>query len=81
MIDQTTLLIVASTVVQTVVISITLVVFVLQFRGQEKAIRESAYQGLIGRYNELVSTLLDKPDLALSLFLAAGMPGEAALIS
>jgi len=77
-VDETTLLIVVSTVVQTVVISITLVVFVLQFRGQEKAIRESAYQGLIGRYNELVSTLLEKPDLALSLFLAAGMPGEAA---
>ena len=74
---DTTTLIVTSTVVQTVVISITLIVFVLQFRSQERAVKEASYQGLIGRYNDLVMSLADKPDLALALFVAAGMPGEA----
>ena len=76
MVDTTTLVVI-STLVQTVVISITLIVFVLQFRSQERAIRESSYQGLISRYNDLISSLADKPDLALSLFVSAGMPGEA----
>jgi len=73
---DTTTLVVISTLVQTVVISITLIVFVLQFRSQERAIRESSYQGLISRYNDLVSSLADKPDLAMSLFVSAGMPDE-----
>lgn len=76
MVDATTL-VVLSTLVQTVVISITLIVFVLQFRSQERAIKESAYQGLIGRYNDLISTLVDKPDLALSLFVSAGMGSDS----
>ena len=75
MVDETTTLIVVSTVVQTVVISVTLIVFVLQFRSQERAIRESSYQGLIGRYNDLITSLVDRPDLALSLFRASGLPG------
>jgi len=74
---DTTTLIVVSTLVQTTVISITLIVFVLQFRSQERAIRESAYQGLVGRYNDLISTLVDKPDLALSLFVSVGGAGDA----
>ncbi len=53
-----------STVVQTLVISITLIVFVLQFRSQEKAIKESSYQGLMGRYNDFIRTLVEKPMLA-----------------
>jgi len=77
LVDATTLVLV-STLVQTAVISVTLVVFVLQFRSQEKAIREASYQGLVGRYNELISTLVNKPDLALSLFVSAGMEGDAA---
>ena len=50
--------------------------FVLQFRSQERAIKEASYQGLVARYNDLISTLVDKPELALSLFTAVGMPGE-----
>jgi hypothetical protein len=46
------------------VITITLIVFISQFRGQEKAIREASYQGLMGRYNEFVSSLIEKPELA-----------------
>ncbi len=39
-------------IVQTAVLTLTLIVFIFQFRSQERAIKESAYQELIGRYNE-----------------------------
>jgi hypothetical protein len=70
---DTNTLIVISTIVQTVVISVTLIVFILQFRSQERAIKESSYQGLMGRYNDLVAMLVDKPDLANTLLMS--MPG------
>lgn len=69
-------LIVISTIVQTVVITITLIVFILQFKSQERSIKEASYQGLMGRYNDLVATLVDKPELAISLF--SGIAGDAA---
>lgn len=53
MVDATTLTLLA-TVVQTVVITLTLLVFIFQFRSQERAIRESSYQNLLGRYNEFI---------------------------
>ncbi|MDA4137411.1 MAG: hypothetical protein OK449_10495 [Thaumarchaeota archaeon] len=62
MVDQTTLIVI-STIVQTIVISLTLVIFTLSFRSQEKATRESSYQGLIGRYNDLIATIADKPEI------------------
>jgi hypothetical protein len=77
MVDATTLIVI-STIVQTVVISSTLIVFILQFRSQERAIKESSNQGLMSRYNDLVSSLADKPDLAFSLFSAIDLSGEAA---
>jgi hypothetical protein len=43
------------------VITITLIVFVLQFRGQEKAIREASYQGLMGRYNDYIMGVVKNP--------------------
>jgi hypothetical protein len=73
LVDETTLIVI-STVVQTVVITVTLIVFVLQFRSQEKAIRESSYQGLMGRYNQMLSSMIDKPELAYSLFM--GLPSS-----
>ena len=45
---------VVATIVQTIVITLTLVVFIFQFRSQEKALRESSYQNLLGRYNEYI---------------------------
>jgi hypothetical protein len=51
---DTTTLIVLSTVVQTVVISLTLVIFIFQFRSQERAIKESSYQNLLARYNDFM---------------------------
>jgi hypothetical protein len=62
LVDETTLILI-STVVQTIVISLTLVIFTLSFRSQERAIRESSYQGLIGRYNDLIGTVANKPEL------------------
>jgi hypothetical protein len=52
-VDATTLTILAA-VVQTVVITLTLAVFILQFRSQEKALREASYQNLLGRYNDFM---------------------------
>ena len=63
MVDTTTLIVI-STIVQTVVITITLVIFVLQFRSQERAIHEASYQGLMGRYNDFIRSLVENPDLA-----------------
>jgi len=53
LVDATTLALLA-TVVQTVVITLTLVVFIFQFRSQEKAIKEASYQNLLGRYNDFI---------------------------
>ncbi|MGA2877075.1 MAG: hypothetical protein ABSE82_16280 [Nitrososphaerales archaeon] len=66
MVDATTLIVI-STVVQTIVISVTLFVFVLQFRSQEKAVREASYQGLMGRYNDFMSTLVENPELTKTI--------------
>ena len=63
MVDATTL-VVLSAIVQTIVITVTLIVFVMQFRSQEKAIRESSYQGLMGRYNDFIRSMVEKPVLA-----------------
>ena len=62
MVDTTTL-IVTSTLVQTAVITVTLIVFILQFRSQEKSIKEASYQGLMGRYNDFIGVLVEKPEL------------------
>ncbi|HKW04097.1 MAG TPA: hypothetical protein VJN71_02240 [Nitrososphaerales archaeon] len=64
MVDTTTLVVI-STIVQTIVITITLLVFILQFRSQEKSIREASYQGLMGRYNDLMLTLVENPETAM----------------
>ena len=78
MVDATTLIVIA-TLAQTVVITITLMVFILQFRSQEKSIRESSYQGLMGRYNDSMQALVGSP--ALSKMLAARMGDESGEIS
>jgi hypothetical protein len=41
-------------IIQTIVLTLTLLVFIFQFRSQEKAIRESAYQNVMGRYNDYI---------------------------
>ena len=61
-----------STFVQTVVITLTLVVFIFQFRSQEKAIREASYQNLLGRYNDFMMNWTDDEDLLLNRLVAPG---------
>jgi len=45
-------LIVWSTIVQTIVLSLTLVIFALSFRSQNKTIQEQAYQKVMDDYGE-----------------------------
>jgi len=69
LVDATTLNLVA-TLVQTIVITLTLLIFIFQFRSQEKAIKESAYQNLLGRYNDMMMSWGDNEDLLLSRLVA-----------
>lgn len=62
MVSSTTLILI-STVVQTIVITCTLLVFIFQFRAQEKATKEASYQSLMGRYNDFIMTQAANPDL------------------
>ena len=76
MVDSTDLIIITS-VVQTVVISLTLLVFIFQFRSQEKAIKESAVQNVMGRYTDYIRMLVERPELSKLLdFNEAMKPPE-----
>jgi hypothetical protein len=63
LVDSTDLIIITS-VVQTVVISLTLLVFIFQFRSQERAIKESAVANVMGRYTDYIRMLVERPELA-----------------
>jgi hypothetical protein len=63
LVDSTDLIIITS-VVQTVVISMTLLVFIFQFRSQEKSVREAAVQNVMGRYTDYIGMLVEKPELS-----------------
>jgi hypothetical protein len=52
-----------SSIVQTAVVTVTLVIFILSFRSQDKAIKESAYQKALDDYTDTMKMLLDKPEL------------------
>jgi hypothetical protein len=77
LVDAATLSLLA-TFAQTVVITLTLLVFIFQFRSQEKAIRESSYQNVIGRYNEYVMSSGSADDMLLAQFLLADNKPSAA---
>ena len=51
-----------TSLVQTVVITLTLLIFIFQFRSQERAIKESSYQNLMGRYNDFMMIQAEKPE-------------------
>ena len=61
--DEATEIVVLTSLVQTIVITLTLLVFIFQFRSQERAIQESSYQNLMGRYNDFMMMLAQKPEL------------------
>ena len=62
--DEGTEIIVLTSLVQTAVITLTLLVFIFQFRSQETAIKESSYQNLMGRYNDFMMVQAEKPELS-----------------
>lgn len=55
--------IVWSTILQTIVLSATLMIFILSFRSQDKAIHEQAYQKVMDDYSDLMKGLSEKPEL------------------
>ena len=62
--DEATEIIILTSLVQTAVITLTLLVFIFQFRSQETAIKESSYQNLMGRYNDFMMVQAEKPELS-----------------
>ena len=62
MVDATDLIIITS-VAQTLVLSLTLVIFIFQFRSQEKSLKEATYQNVMGRYTDTMRMMIDKPEL------------------
>jgi hypothetical protein len=69
LVDSTDLIIITS-VAQTLVITLTLVVFIFQFRSQEKSIKESAVQNVMGRYTDYIRMLVERPELTKLLDFA-----------
>ncbi len=68
-----------ATVAQTVVLTLTLVIFILSFRSQDKAIKEAAYQKALDDYTDAMKMLVDKPELhklQLELMRANRPPGS-----
>jgi hypothetical protein len=57
--------------VQTIVISLTLIVFIFQFRSQEKAVKEASYQNLLGRYNDFMMSGQDSDTLFARLLASS----------
>jgi hypothetical protein len=76
LVDATDLIIVVSAV-QTVVITLTLVVFIMQFRSQEKALKESTYQNIMGRYTDYIRMLVERPELN-KMVNEIGLPSDGA---
>ena len=56
--------VVLSTILQTAVLTLTLVIFILSFRSQNKAYKESAYQQVLGDYNDSIRMVIEKPELS-----------------
>ncbi len=70
--------VVLSTIVQTSVVTLTLVVFILSFRSQNKAIQEQAYQNVLDDYGDAMRRMSDVPELyrfQLELFNRAQLGG------
>ncbi len=55
--------IVFSTVVQTLVLTLTLLIFILSFRSQNKAIQEQAYQKVLDDYTDIIRMQASTPEL------------------
>ncbi len=53
-----------STLVQTVVITLTLAILIVSFRGQERATREAAYQKILDDYTDTMKMMIENPVLS-----------------
>jgi len=70
--------VVLSTIVQTAVVTLTLVIFILSFRSQNKSIQEQAYQKVMDDYGDVMRRMSDVPELyrfQLELFDRAQLGG------
>lgn len=69
-----------STIVQTLVLTLTLVIFIMSFRSQEKALRETAYQKVLDDTTDAMKMMLTNPDLnKIQIEMARAMsPGSRA---
>lgn len=56
--------IVIATLTQTIVLALTLIIFIFQLRSQNAAIKEAAYQKALDDYTNTISLLVHKPELA-----------------
>jgi hypothetical protein len=52
-----------STIVQTIVLTLTLIIFILSFRTQNKATRDAAYQKVLDDYSDSMKMLVERPEL------------------
>jgi hypothetical protein len=75
LVDSGTLTLIA-TIVQTVVITLTLLVFIFQFRSQEKALKEASYQNLLGRYNDFMMTAEDTDNVLFARLMGDDVPSD-----
>jgi hypothetical protein len=55
------------TIAQTLILTLTMVVFILSFRSQNEAIRDSSYQKALDDYTSAMSMLVQRPQLAKML--------------
>jgi len=70
--------VVLSTIAQTAVLTLTLVIFIMSFRSQNNANKEAAYQKVLDDYTDAFRMLVDKPELAKlqSEMARAAIPGS-----
>lgn len=72
--------IVFSTIAQTAVLTLTLIIFIMSFRTQNNANKEAAYQKVLDDYSDAFRMLVDKPELAKlqrEMARAAALPGSS----
>jgi hypothetical protein len=55
--------IVLITSAQTIVLTLTMVIFIYQFRSQNEAIKDAAYQKALDDYTDSISLLVERPEL------------------
>lgn len=56
--------IVLFTLAQTVILTLTMIIFIYQFRAQNMAIKDAAYQKTLDDFSDSIALLIQKPELA-----------------